>query len=192
MSRKMSRTVECPKCKGFATVVKRTNEWKYVVECENCGTFEILGSEERLARLHYTKRMNEWGKKPNSVLNVPFQIRNKTAKTIKQDLLNGLRIFPIVSKGFEVRFKTVGFTKVVKRSPEGRFTIDAEKIRVDVIANMQWKEASEKYELQEGVEWHCVEGAYNKFTLVRCITDNANTGSVREIFFLKSREIRRS
>lgn len=58
-------------------------------------------------------------------------------------------------------------------------------IKVDDIANAQWKEASERYELQKGVEWHCVEGAYRKFTLVRCIADNPNVGTVREEYFLK-------
>jgi hypothetical protein len=80
--------------------------------------------------------------------------------------------------------------------PEGVFaesdthpvrTIDTESIKVDDIANAQWKEASERYELQEGVEWHCVEGAYRKFTLVRCIADNPNVGTVREQYFLKPR-----
>jgi len=39
----MSRTVECPKCGSFATVVERTKGFKYVVECKNCGKFEING-----------------------------------------------------------------------------------------------------------------------------------------------------
>ncbi|MEM2112146.1 MAG: hypothetical protein QXJ62_05525 [Nitrososphaeria archaeon] len=62
MSRKMSRTIECPKCKGFASVVERTPDFKYVVNCKNCGKFEITALEERTARLHYTKRMKEWAK----------------------------------------------------------------------------------------------------------------------------------
>jgi len=183
----MSRTVECPKCRSFATVVERTKDFKYVVECKNCGKFEITGSEERTARLHYTKRMKEWAKNPSSFA-VPFQIRNKNAKMIKQDLLNGIKYYPIISKGLSSRFKTIGYLKVVKRSPEGCFTVETESISVDDIANMQWKEASERYELQKGVEWHCVEGTYGKFTLVRCIADNPSLGSVREVFFLKPRE----
>lgn len=182
----MSRTVECPKCKSFATVTERTKDFKYVIECKNCGKFEISGSEERTARLHYTKRMKEWAKNPNPF--VPFQIRNKNAKMIKQDLLNGIKYYPIIAKGLSSRFKTIGYLRVVKRNPEGRFTIDTGSISVDDIANIQWKEASEKYELQNGVKWHCVEGVYRKFTLVRCIADNPNTGTVREEFFLKPRE----
>jgi hypothetical protein len=184
---KMSRTVECPKCRSFATVVERTKDFRYVVECKNCGKFEITGSEERTARLHYTKRMKEWAKNPGS-FTVPFQIRNKNAKMIKQDLLNGIKYYPIITKGLSSRFKTIGYLKVNKRSSEGRLTIDTESIKVDDIANMQWKEASEKYELQKGVEWHCVEGTYGKFTLVRCIADNPNSGSFCEVFFLKPRE----
>jgi len=182
----MSRTVECPKCKSFATVTERTKDFKYVIECKNCGKFEITGSEERTARLHYTKRMKEWAKNPNPF--VPFQIRNKNAKMIKEDLLNGRKYHPIITKGLRFRFKTIGYLRVAKRSPEGCFTIDSESISVDDIANIQWKEASEKYELQNGVNWHCVEGVYSKFTLVRCIADNPNTGTVREEFFLKPRE----
>jgi hypothetical protein len=187
LSRKMSRTVECPRCKSFATVTERTKDFKYVIECKNCGKFEITGSEERTARLHYTKRMKEWAKNPSS-FTVPFQIRNKNAKMIKKDLLNGIKYHPIITKGLSSRFKTIGYLRVVKRSSEGRFTIDTESISVDDIANIQWKEASEKYELQNGVKWHCVEGVYRKFTLVRCIADNPNTGTVREEFFLKPRE----
>lgn len=183
----MSRTVECPKCRSFATVVERTKDFKYVIECKNCGKFEITSSEERTARLHYTKRMKEWAKNPSS-FTAPSQIRNKNAKMIKQDLLNGIKYYPIIAKGLSSRFKTIGYIRVVKRSPEGSFTIDSESIRVDDIANMQWKEASEKYELQKGVEWHCVEGAYGKFTLVRCITDNPKSGAVLEKFFLKPQE----
>jgi hypothetical protein len=183
----MSRTVECLKCKSFATVVERTKDFKYVVECKNCGKFEITGSEERTARLHYTKRMKEWARNPSS-FTVPFQIRNKNAKMIKQDLLNGIKYYPIITKGLSSRFKTIGYLRVVKRSPEGCFTIDTESISVDDIANTQWKEASEKYELQKGVGWHCVEGAYGKFTLVRCITDNPKSGAVLEKFFLKTQE----
>jgi hypothetical protein len=183
----MSRTVECPKCRSFATVVERTKDFKYVVGCKNCGKFEITGSEERTARLHYTKRMKEWAKNPSS-FTVPFQIRSKNAKMIKQDLLNGIKYYPIITKGLSSRFKTIGYLRVVKRSPEGCFTIASESISVDDIANVQWKEASEKYELQKGVEWHCVEGACSKFTLVRCITDNPNSGAVLEKFFLKPRE----
>jgi hypothetical protein len=157
------------------------------VECKNCGKFEITGSEERTARLHYTKRMKEWAKNPSSFA-VQSQIRNKNAKMIKQDLLNGIKYYPIIAKGLSSRFKTIGYLKVNKRSPEGRLTIDTESIKVDDIANMQWKEASEKYELQKGAEWHCVEGVYRKFTLVRCITDIPNSGTVREVFFLKPLE----
>jgi uncharacterized Zn finger protein len=51
----MSRTVECPKCGSLATVVERTKDFKYVLECKNCGRFEITGSEERTARLHGQK-----------------------------------------------------------------------------------------------------------------------------------------
>jgi hypothetical protein len=107
---------------------------------------------------------------------------------IKQDLLNGIRYYPIISKGLRSRFKSIGYLKVVKRSPKGCFTIETESISVEDIANIQWKEASEKYELQKGVEWHCVEGTYGKFTLVRCIADNPNLGTVREAFFLKPLE----
>ena len=187
MSRKMSRTVECPKCISFATIVERTKDFKYVVECKNCGKFEISGSEERTARLHYTKRMKEWAKNPSS-FTVPSQIRNKNAEMIKQDLLNGIKYYPIVTKGLSSRFKTVGYIRIVKRSSEGHLTMDSESISVDDIASMQWKEASEKYELQKGVEWHCVEGAYDKFTLVRCLMDDPNSGAVVERFFLKPRE----
>jgi len=183
----MSRSVECPKCKNFATVVERTEDFMYIVECKNCGRFEITSSEERTARLHYTKRMKEWAKNP-SPLSVPTQFRNKNAKMIKQDLLNGIRYYPIITKGLSFRFKTVGYLRVSKRSLDGRLTIESESIKVDDIANMQWKEASEKYELQEGVEWHCVEGAYGKFTLVRCVTDNPRSGTVLEKFFLKPKE----
>jgi hypothetical protein len=102
---------------------------------------------------------------------------------IKQDLLNGRKYYPIITKGFRSRFKTIGYLKAVKRNPEGSFTIDTESISVNDIANMQWKEASEKYNLQKGVEWHFVEGAHRKFTLVRCIADNPNTGTVRENTF---------
>lgn len=179
--------MECPKCKNFATIVERTKEFKYVVECKNCGKFEITSSEERTARLHYTKRMKEWAKTP-SPSSVPTQIRNKNAKMIKQDLLNGIRYYPIIAKGLSSRFKTVGYVRVSKRSPDGRLTIESESIKVDDIANMQWKEASEKCELQKGVEWHCVEGAYGKFTLVRCLTNDPNSGVVIENFFLKPRE----
>jgi hypothetical protein len=182
----MSRTVECPKCKSFATVVEGTKDFKYVIECKNCGKFEITGSEERTARLHYTKRMKALAKNPCS-FTVPFQIRNKNAKMIKQDLLNGIKYYPIITKGLGSRFKTIGYLRVNKRNPEGRLTIDTESIKVDDIANVQWKEASERYELQKGVEWHCVEGAYRKFTLVRCIADNPNVGTVREEYFLKPR-----
>lgn len=187
MSRKMSRTVECPKCGSFATVVERTKDFKYVVECKNCGQFEITSPEERTARLHYTKRMKEWAKNPVSFTG-PVQIRNKNAKMIKQDLLNGIKYYPIITKGLSSRFKTVGYLRVNKRSPEGRLTIESESIKVDDIANMHWKEASERYELQKGVEWHCVEGAYGKFTLVRCLVDDPNSGTVVERFFLKPRE----
>jgi hypothetical protein len=183
----MSRSVECPKCKSFATVVERTKDFKYVLECKNCGKFEITSSEESAARLHYTKRMKEWAKNPSS-FTFPFQIRNKNAKMIKQDLLNGTKYYPIIAKGLSSRFKTVGYLRVNKGSPEGRFTIESESIKVDDIANMQWKEASEKYKLQKGVEWHYVEGAYGKFTLVRCLRDDPNSGTVREKFFLKPRE----
>jgi len=186
LSRKMSRSVECPKCKSFATVVERTKDFKYVLECKNCGQFEITSSEERTARLHYTKRMKDWAKNP-SPLSVPTQIRNKNAKMIKQDLLNGIKYYPIIAKGLSSRFKTIGYLRIVKRSPEGCFTIDSESISVNDIANMQWKEASEKYELQKGVEWYCVEGTYGKFTLVRCLTDDPNSGAVIERFFLKPR-----
>jgi len=106
---------------------------------------------------------------------------------IKQDLLNGRKYYPIISKGLRSRFKTIGYLKVIKKSPEGHFTINTESISVSDIANMQWREASEKYELQKGVKWHCVEGVYGKFTLVRCIVDNPNLGTVREEFFLKPR-----
>jgi hypothetical protein len=184
LSKRMSRTVECPKCRSFGTVVERTKDFKYVVECKNCGKLEITGSEERTARLHYTKRMKEWAKNPSS-FTVPFQIRDKNAKMIKQDLLNGIKYYPIIAKGLSSRFKTIGYVRVVKRSPEGCFTTDRESISVDDIANMQWKEASEKYELQKGSEWHCVEGVYRKFTLVRCLANNPNMGTVREEFFLK-------
>jgi hypothetical protein len=183
----MSRTVECPKCGSFATVVERTKGFKYVIECKNCGKFEVTGSEERTARLHYTKRTKEWAKNAGS-FTVPFQIRNKNAKMIKQDLLNGIKYYPIITKEISSRFKTVGYIRVVKRSPEGCLTIDSESIKVENIANMQWKEASEKYELQEGVEWHCVEGAYGKFIIVRCIADDPNSGAVLERFFLKPKE----
>jgi len=118
----------------------------------------------------------------------PVQIKNKNAKMIIQELLNGMRYPPIITKGLSSRFKTVGYIRVVKRSSEGHFTIESESIKVDDIANMQWREASEKYKLQEGVEWHCVEGAYGKFTLVRCLMDDPNSGAVVERFFLKSRE----
>lgn len=107
---------------------------------------------------------------------------------IKQDLLNGRKYYPIITKGPRSRFKTVGYLKVVKRSLEGRFTMDTESISADDIANTQWKEVSEKYELQKGVEWHFVEGAHRNFTLVRCIADNPNTGTVREEYFLKPRK----
>ena len=93
MSKKMSRTVECPKCRSFATVAERTKDFKYIIECKNCEKFEITGSEERTARLHYTKRMNALAKNPSS-FTVPFQIRNKNAKMIKQDLLNGIKYYP--------------------------------------------------------------------------------------------------
>jgi hypothetical protein len=131
--------------------------------------------------------MKALAKNPSS-FTVPFQIRNKNAKMIKQDLLNGIKYYPIITKGLRSRFKTIGYLKVNKRDPEGRLTIDTESIKVDDIANAQWKEASERYELQEGVEWHCVEGAYRKFTLVRCIADNPNVGTVREEYFLKHQE----
>ena len=72
-----------------------------------------------------------------------------------------------------------------KRNPKGCFIIDSESISVDDIANMLWKESSEKCELQKGVEYHCVESAYGKFTLIRCLMDDPNAGSVREVFFLK-------
>lgn len=185
MSRKMSRTVECPKCRSFATVVERTKDFKYVIECKNCGKFEITSSEERTARLHYKKRMKAWAKNPSSFTG-PFQIKNKNAKMIKQDMLNGKKYYPIITKGLGSRFKTIGYLKVNKRSPEGRLTIETESIKVDDIANVQWKEASERYELQEGVEWHCVEGAYRRSTLVRCIADNPNVSTVREAYFLKT------
>jgi len=131
--------------------------------------------------------MKEWAKNPSS-FTVPFQIRNKNARTIKQDLLDGIKYYPIITKGLSSRFKTIGYLKVNKRSPEGRLTIDTESIRVDDIANVQWKKVSEKYELQKGVEWHCVEGAYGKFTLIRCLMDDPNSGVVLEKFFLKPRE----
>jgi len=185
LSKKMSRTVECPNCRNFATVTERTKDFKYVVECENCGKFEINSAEERMARLHYTKRMKKWAKSPSS-FTAPFQIRNKNAKMIKQDLLKGIKYYPITTKGLSSRFKTVGYLRVIKRSPEGFFTMNSESISVDDIANMQWKDASEKYKLQKGVEWHCVEGAYRKFTLVRCLTDDPNSGAVLEKFFIKS------
>jgi len=183
----MSRSVECSKCKSVATVVERTKDFKYVVECKNCGKFEITSSEERTARLRYTKRMKEWAKTP-SPLSIPTQLRNKNAKMIKQNLLNGIKYYPIITTGLGSRFKTIGYLRVNKRSPEGRLTIESESIKVDDIANMQWKEASEKYELQKGVEWHFVEGAYGRFTLVRGLMDDPNSGAVVERFFLKSRE----
>ena len=93
----MSRTVECPKCGSLATVVERTKDFKYVLECKNCGRFEITGSEERTARLPYRKRMKEWAKNPSSFTGA-FQIRNKSAKMIKQDLLNGIGYYPIITK----------------------------------------------------------------------------------------------
>ena len=107
---------------------------------------------------------------------------------IKHDLLNGTRYYPIISKGHGSRFKNIGYLKVVKRSLRGCFTIEVENISVEDIASTQWKEASEKYELQKGVKWHCVEGTYGKFRLVRCIADNPNLGTVREAFFLKTLE----
>jgi len=183
----MSRSVECPKCKSFATVVERTKDFKYIVECKKCGKFEITSSEERVARLHYTKRMKEWTKNPSSFTG-PIQIRNKSAKMIKRNLLNGIKYYPIITKGISSRFKTVGYIRVAKRSLERHFTIESESIKVDDIANTQWKEASEKYELQEGVEWYCVEGAYGKFTLVRCIADDPKSGAILERYFLKLKD----
>jgi len=183
----MSRTVECPKCRSLATVVERTIDFKYVIECKNCRKFEITGSEERTARLHYTKRMKEWAKNPRSFTG-PVQVRNKNARMIKQDLLNGIKYYPMITKGLSSRFKIVGYIRVVKRSLEGLFTVDSESISVDDVAKMQWREASEKYELQKGVEWHCVEGTYGKFTLVRCLMNDPNSGAVIERFFLKPRE----
>jgi Zn ribbon nucleic-acid-binding protein len=181
----MSRTVECPKCKSFATVVERTKDFKYIVECKNCGAFEISGSEERTARLHYTKRI-----KNGQGIQVPSPAHFKLGIKMqdnKKDLLNGIKYYPIIARGLSSRFKTVGYIRVVKRSPEGGLTIDSEGVSVDDIANMQWKEASEKYELQKGVEWHCVEGAYGKFTLVRCLKEDPKSGAVIEKFFLKPR-----
>lgn len=59
----MSKTLLCPKCKGFAVIVERTEDFRYVVKCKNCGKFEITGLEERQARRKYTERMKETGKK---------------------------------------------------------------------------------------------------------------------------------
>jgi hypothetical protein len=117
----------------------------------------------------------------------PLRIRGKNARMIKQDLLNGERYYPIISKGLGSRFKEIGYLKVNIRNLEGRLTMDTENIRVEDIANLQWKEASEKYKLQERLEWHCVEAAYRNFTLVRCMTDNLKVGTVREVYFLKLR-----
>jgi hypothetical protein len=108
---------------------------------------------------------------------------------IKQDLLNGSKYCPIITKGLTTKFKQ-GYIRVQIRNPTaGQLlgeskVLGEESIKVEDIANVRWKEASQKYKLQEGVEWHFVEGAYRDFTLVRCMADNP-TGTVREEYFLK-------
>jgi len=117
---------------------------------------------------------------------VPFQTTNKTAKIIKNDLLRGKKIYPMVFRGGRARFKTIGYLKVDVRNPATGQYLGAESIKVDAIANMPWKEATERYELWKelGVDWQCVEAPFNSMKLTRCIADNPMTGMFYEKFFL--------
>lgn len=117
---------------------------------------------------------------------VPFQTTNKNAKIIKNDLLRGKKIYPMVFTGGRARFKTIGYLKVDVRNPATGQYLGAESIKVEFIANMPWKEATERFELWKelGVDWQCVEAPFNSMKLIRCIADNPMTGVFYEKFFL--------
>lgn len=117
---------------------------------------------------------------------VPFQTTNKNAKIIKNDLLRGKKIYPMVFSGGRARFKTVGYLKVDVRNPTTGQYLGVEAIKVDSIANMPWKDSTERYELWKdlGVDWQCVEAPFNSMKLIRCIADNPMTGIFYEKFFL--------
>jgi len=117
---------------------------------------------------------------------VPFQTLNKNAKIIKNDLLRGKKIYPMVFSGGRARFKTVGYLKVDVRNPTTGQYLGVEAIKVDSIANMPWKDSTERYELWKdlGVDWQCVEAPFNSMKIIRCIADNPMTGIFYEKFFL--------
>jgi uncharacterized protein YbaR (Trm112 family) len=57
--RKLSRTIVCPECRGFATVVERTKDFRYKVRCPKDGEFLVNASEEKRARTEYTRRLKQ-------------------------------------------------------------------------------------------------------------------------------------
>ena len=98
----------------------------------------------------------------------------KDAKTLKNDMLEGKRVFPIVTKGINWRYQYNGYVKVAIRDANGKILGD-ERVRVKDIANKQWKDSKEKCNIEGGwdpnVEWQCVESPHNNLTMVRCIAD---------------------
>jgi len=98
----------------------------------------------------------------------------KDAKTLKKDMLNGMKVFPIVTKGINWRYKYNGYVEVAIRDADGK-NLGVERVRVEDIANKQWKDSEEKCNIEGGwdpsVEWQCVESPHNNLTMVRCIAD---------------------